>query len=120
MGGKRLILIVALALLLVVFGCSKNAAPSKTLSLGNTKEEATSKLNEYYSGMDYSCSTDSDCAVSDVHNCCDKFMQCVNKQAKTEPDLVTRLCKEEGAASFCSATTQSNSCKCQSSRCTSS
>jgi hypothetical protein len=38
-----------------------------------------SALNEYYDNNDYSCRTDSDCEIKDIHNCCEYDPKCVNK-----------------------------------------
>lgn len=58
-------------------------------------------LGSYEAGINRSCQTDADCMVKDVHNCCGYYPSCVNRDAKTNPALVQRLCEQEGMASIC-------------------
>lgn len=78
--------------------------------------EAPSTLNEYYSSIDYTCKQDNDCAVKDVHNCCGFYPQCVNRRARTNPNLVELLCTKEGAASVCGFR-DVKTCECVQGRC---
>ena len=50
---------------------------------------------------DRTCSTDADCTVKDVGNCCGYFPMCVNKDAKTDPAAVRAQCEKDGMASIC-------------------
>ncbi|MBI2574317.1 hypothetical protein HYV82_00330 [Candidatus Woesearchaeota archaeon] len=106
-----LILLAAILLL----GCTTT---EKTKNLGgeDKKEEATKSLNDYYSSIDYSCKASSDCEIKNVANCCGQYPQCVNKNAKTNPELVKALCEKEGAASYCGFPSIS-SCECVNNRC---
>jgi len=58
-------------------------------------------LDDYYSSIDYSCLEDSDCVIKDVHNCCGYYPKCVNKNAKTNPSLVRKLCSVQKEFSSC-------------------
>ena len=80
------------------------------------KKDATKTLNQYYSEIDYSCSTDTDCEIKNIGNCCGQYLQCVNRNARTDPDLVRKLCEKEGAASICGFKSIS-SCACINKRC---
>jgi uncharacterized protein (UPF0333 family) len=72
--------------------------------------------NEYYDSVNYSCKKDADCAVKDVHNCCGEYMQCTNKNAKTDADFVNQACAKEGIGSIC-VTAKPNGCKCVKNKC---
>ncbi|MBI3034119.1 hypothetical protein HYY72_03085 [Candidatus Woesearchaeota archaeon] len=114
MGKKEAILLIALVSALLI-GCAKQA-PEKNISIENQKEKSTETLNRYFSGIDYSCKTSSDCTIKDVRNCCGYYPQCVNKGAKTEPELVNSMCAMEGAVSICGFKSISK-CECISNRC---
>jgi len=63
-----------------------------------------------------SCSTDSDCAVKNVGNCCGYFPMCVNKDARTDPAAVRAQCEKDGMASICGFQEVSG-CRCVNSQC---
>lgn len=50
---------------------------------------------------DRRCSTDADCAVKDVGNCCGYYPACVNAQADTFPEQVKAACEAQGLSSIC-------------------
>jgi hypothetical protein len=50
---------------------------------------------------DRRCSTDADCAVKNVGNCCGYFPACVNTQAETFPEQVKAACEAQGLSSIC-------------------
>jgi hypothetical protein len=62
------------------------------------------------------CSTDSDCAVKDVGNCCGYFPMCVNKDAKTDPAAVAAQCAKDGMGSVCGFQ-EVKGCQCVQGRC---
>ncbi len=113
--GKAVMLLAIIAVL-AISGCGKEAGESKPVAVENDKGEATSRLNSYYSEMDYTCRADSDCAVKDIGNCCGTYPQCVNSNAKADPALVGELCRQEGAASVCGFV-EIAGCKCSNRRC---
>ncbi|MEK6894790.1 MAG: hypothetical protein AABX10_04980 [Nanoarchaeota archaeon] len=73
-------------------------------------------FQEYYSSIDFSCNTDSDCEIKDIHNCCGYYPGCANKNAKTDPDFVRKFCSENGFSSVC-GWPSIQSCKCVSNKC---
>ncbi len=73
-------------------------------------------LDEYYASIDYSCQTDADCEIKDVHNCCGYYPECVNADARTDADLVGELCQNEGMASICGFPSI-DACRCSEGRC---
>ena len=118
MGKHILTLIFILIGIMLISGCSKApGSPTKTIVVEKPKQTATQGLNDYYSTMDYSCEQESDCRILDVHNCCGQYLQCVNKNARTDAAMVEKLCKAEGAASICGFE-EVTACKCSNSRCT--
>lgn len=83
----------------------------------NTNEQKTyTTLSEYETSIDYSCETDSDCAIKDVSNCCGYYPKCVNVNAKTNPEFVKQACAKEGIAGVCGFPSIS-SCKCVNKKC---
>lgn len=66
--------------------------------------------------VDYSCSTDADCAVKDVGNCCGYYPACVNVDSPTFPVRVKARCQQEGMVSVCGFPAI-ESCVCRAGRC---
>lgn len=66
--------------------------------------------------LDYSCSSDNDCAVKNVGNCCGYYPACLNKDSPTDPAAVQAQCAKDGRAGVCGFPAIS-SCKCVNSRC---
>jgi len=67
--------------------------------------------------IDYQCTTDNDCAVKNVGNCCGEYPTCVNRESPTFPDLVKAECEKKGAMSVCGFPTPTG-CSCVAGRCT--
>jgi hypothetical protein len=62
----------------------------------------------FFSGIDYSCETDSDCEIKNVGNQCGYFPECVNKNfVPNPPELDSIIC---GFPSI-------ESCECVESKC---
>lgn len=70
----------------------------------------------YEQNLDYSCKTDADCVVKDVHNCCGYYPKCVSKDAQTDVDRVKSYCEKSDMASICGFVDIS-SCTCTEGRC---
>ena len=51
--------------------------------------------------VDYSCTTDADCAVKDVGNCCGYYPACVNTNSPTFPEQVKAECAKNDMQSVC-------------------
>lgn len=65
---------------------------------------------------DRRCSTDADCAVKNVGNCCGYFPACVNAQAETFPEQVKAACEAQGLSSICGFQ-DITACACVEGRC---
>ena len=52
-------------------------------------------------GVDYRCSSNADCVVKDVGNCCGYYPACVNRASPTFPAQVEAECAKKGMASVC-------------------
>ena len=61
--------------------------------------------------VDRSCSTDADCTVKNVGNCCGYYPACVNVDSQTFPEQVKSECAREGRSSICGFPTI-ESCQC--------
>lgn len=66
--------------------------------------------------VDYSCSTDADCAIKDVGNCCGTYPACVNRDSPTFPEQVKAQCAEKGMMGVCGFPVLSG-CQCVDNRC---
>ena len=66
--------------------------------------------------VDYACTTDADCAIKDVGNCCGYYPACVNSDSPTFPEQVKAQCAERGMSSICGFPALSG-CQCVDNRC---
>ena len=66
--------------------------------------------------LDYHCTTDADCAVKNVGNCCGMYPACVNKDSPTDPAAVQAQCAKEGRMSACGFR-QIDACSCKQGQC---
>lgn len=51
--------------------------------------------------VDYTCTTDADCAVKDVGNCCGYYPACVSVDSPTFPEQVKAECAKNDMQSVC-------------------
>lgn len=73
-------------------------------------------LGAYEAGINRSCQTDADCVVKDVHNCCGYYPACVNRDAKTDPALVQKLCEAAQMGGICGFP-EISGCRCANNLC---
>ena len=66
--------------------------------------------------VDYSCTTDADCAIKDVGNCCGSYPACVNTDSPTFPEQVKAQCAESRMSSVCGFPVLTG-CQCVENRC---
>ena len=66
--------------------------------------------------VDYSCTTDADCAIKDVGNCCGYYPACVNVDSPTFPEQVKAECAKNDMMSVCGFRDLSG-CQCVEGRC---
>ena len=66
--------------------------------------------------VDYSCTTDADCAIKEIGNCCGYYPACVNRQSPTFPDQVQAACAASGNSSICGFPSL-RGCQCTQGRC---
>lgn len=66
--------------------------------------------------VDYACSTDADCAVKDVGNCCGYFPACVNTNSPTFPEQVRAECAKNDMQAICGFR-EIQGCVCVEGRC---
>ncbi len=113
---RKTVLLSFFVLILALSGCLAKNQENKKIIFETAKDDASLSLNKYYSDIDYSCRTDSDCEIKDIGSCCGYYPQCVNTDAETDSELVKELCKKEGAASICGFESIT-SCQCVNKRC---
>ena len=68
--------------------------------------------------VDYSCTTDADCTVKDVGNCCGYYPACVNVNSPTDPAGVQASCQAKGMMSVCGFA-EIQGCSCVNGQCAS-
>jgi hypothetical protein len=66
--------------------------------------------------VDYTCTTDADCAVKDVGNCCGYYPACVNANSPTFPEQVKAECAKNDMQSVCGFRDIAG-CQCVEGRC---
>ncbi|WP_425477100.1 hypothetical protein [Luteimonas cucumeris] len=66
--------------------------------------------------LDYSCSSNADCAVKNVGNCCGAMPACVNKDSPTDPAAVSAQCARRGMMGVCGFR-EISACQCSNGRC---
>jgi hypothetical protein len=66
--------------------------------------------------IDYSCTTDADCAVKDIGNCCGYYPACVNANSPTFPEQVKAECAKNDMQSICGFR-EIEGCVCLEGRC---
>lgn len=67
--------------------------------------------------VDYRCTTDADCEVKNVGNCCGYYPACVNHESPTFPDRVKAACTKKGMMGVCGFPDLAG-CSCVEGRCT--
>lgn len=66
--------------------------------------------------VDYRCTTDADCEVKNVGNCCGYYPACVNHESPTFPDRVKAECTKKGMMGVCGFPDLAG-CSCVEGRC---
>ncbi len=76
-------------------------------------------LSEYYSSVDYSCSSGVDCQVKDVGGCCGYLPRCTNENARTNPEFARDFCLRMPINVKCEALVEIDECRCIDGKCAS-
>lgn len=93
------------------------AAPTEVPPPSDTSVKTDTAAQTAPSGkVDYACTTDADCTVKDVGNCCGYYPACVNVGSPTFPEQVKAACAESGASGICGFPSISG-CQCVEGRC---
>ncbi|MFC3129397.1 hypothetical protein [Coralloluteibacterium stylophorae] len=117
------ILFLAL-LLLATAACAPtpgNAAPPTAGAAATAEDDAGRMLGDIGrsaapGAVDTSCTTDADCTVKNVGNCCGEFPSCVNVDSPTFPEQVQAACGSQGRMSVCGFREVAG-CSCVDGRC---
>lgn len=84
-------------------------------SPASRKADATARASGV-GDVDYACTTDAQCTVKNVGNCCGYYPACVNVDSPTFPEQVKAACAESGTAGICGFPSIS-ACQCVEGRC---
>jgi hypothetical protein len=93
-----------------------SAATTKDADSVGAGTPASSIATDAPGEVDYSCTTDADCSVKDVGNCCGYYPACVNTNSPTFPDQVKAQCEKQGMSSICGYK-EITACTCVEGRC---
>ena len=74
-------------------------------------ERADNILNAYHQSIDYSCTSDVECTIKDIRNCCGYYPKCVNINSIPNQKLVIDLCEISESMPICGFQTI-NHCVC--------
>ena len=66
--------------------------------------------------VDVRCTTDAECEVKNVGNCCGYYPACVNRESPTFPDRVKAECAKKGTMGVCGFP-EIKGCACVEGRC---
>lgn len=92
-------------------------APKKPMNTGGPlPPERIDESRPAPAPVDTTCSTDADCTVKNVGNCCGYYPACVNVDSPTDPKGVQAECARKGMASVCGFQDIS-SCSCKQGHC---
>jgi hypothetical protein len=99
---RRILLVVAL---LSLTACAHAAQEKKSAPAPATEPT-----------VDDRCTTDADCEVKNVGNCCGYYPACVNRESPTFPDRVKAECTKKGMMGVCGFPELAG-CSCVEGRC---
>ena len=94
----------------------EDSPPKAPDATENPPGKTTPGTTKAIGNVDYSCTTDADCTVKDVGNCCGYYPACVNVDSPTFPEQVKAACAESGTAGICGFPSISG-CQCVENRC---
>ena len=112
---KKIILLFTACIIVLLIGCdniNQHGTPDKINDTGINDTGARNKSGN----SPFFCSSNSDCVVKDVHNCCGYYPRCVNRDYIPDIEAVVRKCKEKGIVSVC-GWAQISKCKCRQNKC---
>ncbi len=113
---KKIIFLVLAVLVILTVIFSFYVYFSRIKNIGSNKSYST--LKEYREGLNYSCNFNFECKIKDIHDCCGYYPECVNSNAKVDPDFVDRICgKEVRLCPLGVFTSDTTSCKCINKKC---
>lgn len=103
---RRALTLFAGFVLLAALGCAQRGDASSAVDVAPTSVavDATTPATppaDAPGSVDFSCTTDADCAIKDVGNCCGAYPACVNRNSPTFPEQVKAQCAAQGLSSVC-------------------
>lgn len=117
---QRIVLGLAALLLAACADAGDAAAPAADTAPTTTAPTPAAKgepsRDTAVGTVDFSCTTDAECTVKNVGNCCGEYPACVNVDSPTFPDQVKAQCQADGMSSICGFPSIS-ACQCVENRC---
>lgn len=101
--------IAVLVFALLIAACHGAASPSQEVRAPDTPQVTAG-------AVDYSCTSDDQCAIKNVGNCCGEYPACVNLDSPTFPEQVKADCARKGVSGICGFPVLEG-CQCIEGRC---
>lgn len=101
--------IAVLVFALLVAACHGAVSPSPEVRVPDAQQTAPRVV-------DYSCTSDNQCAIKNVGNCCGEYPACVNVDSPTFPEQVKADCARKGVSGICGFPVLEG-CQCVEGRC---
>ncbi len=108
--------VVLSATALALVGCVVNTSSSGTAEAAATPVPVPAPASDALGVVDYSCTTDADCTVKNVGNCCGYYPACVNINSPTFPEQVMAECARNDMMAVCGFPDIAG-CQCVEGRC---
>lgn len=118
----NILLCLAFIAALLLAACTSAAPPAPSAPDASAQAPASEApalpVAKTHAGseVDFGCSSDEECTVKDVGNCCGYYPACVNTDSPTFPERVKAQCEEEGMSAICGFR-EIDSCVCNAGRC---
>lgn len=87
-------------LLVLLAACAGGQATTPTTPTTRDSAQSLTGLSAHRN-VELHCQQDSDCAVTNIGNCCGTYLACVNTSSTIDPAAVARECADQGLAGIC-------------------
>ena len=96
--------------------CQSATAPAQNAAAPTVPPAEAAASKPVKGVVDYSCTSDDQCAIKNVGNCCGEYPACVNVDSPTFPQQVKAACEREGRMAVCGFP-EIAGCRCIDQRC---
>ncbi len=96
--------------------CQSATAPAQNAAAPTVPPAEAAASKPVKGVVDYSCTSDDQCAIKNVGNCCGEYPACVNVDSPTFPEQVKAECARNGISGICGFPVLEG-CQCVEGRC---